>query len=56
MSQKVCYLTMARAGTRAYKGSGAAPHGMQEQRPWESQWAKSPEAVDILAFRLPVSY
>ena len=51
MSQKVYYLTMARAGARAYKGVwGCTPCGMQEQRPWGSQWAKSPEAEDILAF------
>ena len=56
MSQKVCFRVMARAGARAYKGSEAAPSGMQVRRPWGSQWAKSLEAEDILAFRMPISY
>ena len=30
--------------------------GMKEQKPWGSEWAKSPEAEEILAYRLPVSY
>ena len=50
-------LKWIKKSARAYKGVwGCTPSGMQEQRPWGSQWAKSPEAEDILAFRLAVSY
>ena len=47
---------MARAGAQAYVGVWGWTIGMQEQRPWGSQWAKSPDAEDVLAFRLPVSH
>ena len=54
MNQKDCYQTMARAEARAYKAVWGLrpPVGC----PSGSQWAKPPEAEDILAFRMPVSY
>ena len=49
---------MACAGAQAYKGVwGLRPQcgpGIMLLR--ESQWAKPPEAEDILAFRMPLSY
>ena len=54
----VCYTEPWLVRERKHiRGSGAAPpSGMQEQRPWGSQWAKFPEAEDIFAFRMPISY
>ena len=58
ISQKsATYITMARAGARAYKGVwGCAPQWDAETKALGSQWVKPPEAEDILAFQMPVSH